>query len=675
MKAPSPKKIAKSLVKHSDERIDFYYWMNNREDREVINHLKKENLYCEQVLKHTKPLQHKIYREIVGRIKPNDDSTPYLFNEYFYQYRYLADQDHPIYYRRHQQQEIWEILLDAQEMSKDHSYFKVGSLQASPDNHLLAYSTDTQGRRQYTIYLKDLDESRNLEDTIEMTTGGIAWADSRSFFYTKKDPKTLRPFQVWYHVLGKKEDQLVYEERDESFYTYAYRSKTGKYIIISSHSTISSEYHLIPTSDPTSIPRVFNSREDHHEYEIFDADNEFLIRTNWKAKNFCIMKCNPDKTEKSYWETCLPASEDTFYEDVEVVKDYVAVLSRANAVPSIRIYDRNFEDSDIVEFPEMARMLYFTGNREFSNSLIRLAYCSLTTPYSTYDYDPWNGNLNLLKRQEVLGGYLPEEYFSERILVDSHDGLRVPVSLVYRKDMFKPGQNPCLLYGYGSYGHSIDPYFSIPRISLLDRGFVFAIAHIRGGQELGRNWYEQGKLMHKKNTFADFVACGKAMVERNYVAPDKLCGMGGSAGGLLIGAVMNQAPELWRAMVAAVPFVDVVTTMMDESIPLTTGEYNEWGNPNEEDYYQYIKSYSPYDNIENKDYPALLATTGLHDSQVQYWEPAKWVAKLREHNTSDLPIVFYTNMEAGHSGKAGRFEQHHETAMEWAFLIDQTTDL
>ncbi len=672
MKAPVPKKIAKSLIKHNDQRIDHYYWMNNREDPDVIHHLKQENQFCDDILKHTKPLQQKIYQEIVNRIKPNDDSTPYLYNNYYYQFKYTAEDNHPKYYRKQKEQKDWKLLVDAQHESESHKYYKLGALQASPDNKFIAYSEDTQGRRLYTIRIKELKHNQLLVDEIKNSTGGIAWADSQSFFYTKKDAKTLRSYQIWRHILGNDMDQLVYEEKDESFYTFAYRSKSGQFIIIGSHSTISSEYRLIPTNNPNQPPEIFQPREDHHEYEIFDGKTEFLIRTNWQATNFRVMSCSFNNTFKEDWIELLPASDDILYEDVEITRNRVAILSRSHAIPDITLYDRRFLQSVKLKFQEQARMLYLSNNLEYDNKKIRLVYCSLTTPYTTYDYDPQEKSFTQLKRQEVLGGYDSTDYESQRIYVKSHDHVEVPISIVYKKSLFKEGHNPCLLYGYGSYGHSIDPYFSIPRISLLDRGFVFAIAHIRGGQELGRTWYDHGKLLKKQNTFSDFIACGKGLIEQKYAAKDKLCGMGGSAGGLLIGTVMNQNPQLWKAMVAAVPFVDVVTTMLDESIPLTTGEYNEWGNPNNNTSYHYIKAYSPYDNVTSKAYPSLLVTTGYHDSQVQYWEPAKWVAKLREHNTSVNPIVFFTNMEAGHSGKAGRFEQYHETALEWAFLIDQT---
>ena len=673
MKAPSPKRIPKILSIHGDQRQDDYFWLNNRDNHEVLEYLESENAYCKAQLAHTTELQDQIYEEITGRIKPNDDSTPYKENGFYYQSRYSEGYDHPVYYRRpeHKLGE-WEVILDAQSHSESHDFYNLGSIEITPNNLIAAYCEDTVGRRLFTIRFKKLESHEHFEDVIHQASGSMAWADNQTLYYTVKDEETLRSFQIWKHVLGDSEDELIYEEKDEAFTTGVFLSKTARYIIIASHSTISSEYRMIDIKSTQPALQIFHPREPNHEYEINDGGEFFYILTNWEATNFRIMKCPKSNTRKEAWIECLPHSEDILYEDMEVTKDYIAVLSRSNGIPHIKIYDRQFNVLSQPEFKEEARMLYFVHNFEFDNQHIRYGYCSMTTPYSTFDYFPDEDSTVQRKMQEIRGGYHPTKYFSQRIQVQASDGSQIPVSLVYKKELFSKGKNPCLLYGYGSYGHSIDPYFSIARISLLDRGFVYAIAHIRGGQELGRNWYEDGKMLKKKNTFTDFIACGKALINQGYSAPDQLCAMGGSAGGLLMGVIVNEEPSLWKAIVSAVPFVDVVTTMLDESIPLTTGEFNEWGNPKEELYYNYIKSYSPYDNITHRPYPNILVTTGFHDSQVQYWEPAKWVAKLRDHNTSDSLIVFYTDMEAGHSGKIGRYNKHRETALEWAFLIDNT---
>ncbi len=672
--APLAERRPKPLTIHGDTRIDPYYWLNQREDPKVIDYLKAENDYTDQVMSPTEDFQKELFQEIKGRIKETDMSVPYLKNGYWYYTRYEEGKEYPIFCRKAQSLDNQEeIMLNVNEMAKGFDYFQVGGLAVSPDNKLLAYSVDTVSRRKYTLYVKDLTTGKILKDTIPNTTGHSVWAnDSQTFFYTKKD-KTLRPDKIYRHQLGHKEsnDALVFHEKDETFRCYIYKTKSQKYLVIGSYSTLSTEMRILDAHQPTGKFQVFQPRERDHEYHIAHYEDRFYVLTNWQAQNFRLMKTNLAKTEKSNWEEVIPHNDKVLLSDIDIFKDFMVLSERKEATKQIHVYPFDGEDY-YMDFDEAAFSAYPTTNLDFDTSILRFSYTSMTTPDSVYDFDMVTKEKTLLKQKEVLGDFDPNHYQSERFFVTARDGkARIPVSMVYKKGLKKDGQSPLLQYAYGSYGHSIDPYFSSVRLSLLDRGFVYVIAHIRGGQEWGRQWYEDGKLLRKMNTFTDFIDVSQYLIDQGYTSPDRLFAQGGSAGGLLMGAVINMAPQLYQGVVAQVPFVDVVTTMLDDSIPLTTGEYDEWGNPHDKIYYDYIKSYSPYDNVVLQDYPALLVTTGLHDSQVQYWEPAKWVAKLRLAKTNFTPLLLRTDMETGHSGASGRFEYLKEVALVYAFILDQ----
>jgi len=674
MNPPVAKKINKELSAHDHTRIDPYYWLNDRENQEVISYLEEENKYTGAMMKHTEELQTELYDEIVGRIKQTDMSVPYKRNGYFYYSRYEEGMEYPIYCRKEGTLEAdEEIMLNVNEMAEGYSYFQVGGISVSHDNKLLAYGVDTVSRRKYTICFKNLETGEILADMIPNTTGYAPWAaDNKTVFYTRKDEVTLRPEKIFRHKLGDDatKDPMIYFEEDETFRTGVSLSKSMDYLLIGSFSTLSTEYRILKTDDPEGEFRVFQERQPELEYYISHYQDRFYIRTNHEAKNFRLMETPARRTALKNWKEVIGHREDVLLEDYEVFNNYMALQERKNGLTEIRILSHDAERDFYIEFDEQAYVVYLSTNLDFDTELLRYGYTSMTIPNSVYDYNMNTGEKELLKRQEVVGGYDPDLYYAERLFATAADGVKVPISLVYKKDLKKEGGNPLVLYGYGSYGASMDPYFSSTRLSLLDRGFVYAIAHIRGGEEMGRQWYEDGKLLKKKNTFTDFISCGEFLIEEGYTTPDNIFAMGGSAGGLLVGAVYNMRPDLFKGVIAAVPFVDVVTTMLDESIPLTTGEYDEWGNPNVKEYYEYMLSYSPYDNVEAKDYPAMLVTTGLHDSQVQYWEPAKWVAKLRDMKTDDNLLLLWTNMEYGHGGASGRFQRYKEVALEYAFLID-----
>ncbi|RMG84489.1 MAG: S9 family peptidase [Bacteroidetes bacterium] len=665
-------KKPKALTIHGDTRIDNYYWLNDRENPEVIEYLRAENAYKETILAHLKPFRERLFEEIKGRIKPDDASVPYLDNGWFYYSKYQKGDEYPIYARKKGSLEAEEmVLLDVNELAKPYDYYQVTSLSVSPDNKLLAFGEDTVSRRIYTIRFKDLTTGAFLPDQLKNTDGRAVWAnDNKTVFYTVRDA-TLRAFKVFRHVLGtdQSEDVEVFHEADETFSCYVYKSKSRQFIIIGSHQTVSTEYRVLPVDDPTGAWQVIQPRERELEYSIYHFEDKWIIRTNLEAQNFRLMETPLHATTKENWKEIIPHRTDALIEDVEVFKDYLVLEERTDGLRKVRVMPWAGGDY-YIDFPEETYAAYTLVNREFDTEVLRIGYSSLVTPLSEYDFNMKTRARTLLKQQEVLGGFDAQNYQSERLWAPARDGVKVPVSLVYRKGFERNGKAPLLLYGYGAYGICVDPVFSPARLSLLDRGFVFAIAHIRGGEEMGRNWYDSGRLLNKKNTFYDFIDCADFLVEKQYTNPDRLMAMGGSAGGLLMGAVVNMRPDLWKGVIAAVPFVDVLTTMLDESIPLTTGEFDEWGNPKDKVFYDYIKSYSPYDNVEKKAYPALLVTTGLHDSQVQYWEPAKWVAKLREVKTDTNPLLLHTNMEAGHGGQSGRFRRYHETAMEYAFLLD-----
>lgn len=670
--APVANKVPKDLTIHGDTRTDNYYWLNERENPEVISYLNSENTYKDEMMSHTKDFQDKLFEEMKGRIKEEDQSVPYKDNGYYYITRYQEGQEYPIYSRKKGHLEaVEEIMLNVNELAKDFSYFNVGSRSVSPNNELLAYGEDTLSRRIYTIRFKNLATGEMLEDRIPNTTGGAIWAnDNQHIFYAVKD-ETLRPVKIFRHRLGtpSTDDVLVYEEQDDTFSAFVYKTKSKKYIVIGAYQTLSQEYQVLNADDPTGTFRMIQPRERGLEYGIAHYGDKFYIRTNLNALNFRLMSTPEEATTKENWEEVIPHRKDVLFEGMDIFKDYLVLSERKNGITQLRV--RPWQGKEhYIDFGEDAYLAYTSTNPEFDTETLRIGYQSMTTPNTTYDYNMSTKNMELLKQQPVLGGFSSDDYVSERLYAKARDGVTVPISIVYHKDFKKDGTQPLLLYGYGSYGASMDPYFSSARLSLLNRGFAFAIAHIRGGEEMGRHWYDDGKLMNKKNTFYDFIDCGEYLIAEKYAAKDQLYAQGGSAGGLLMGAVMNMRPDLWKGIVAAVPFVDVITTMLDESIPLTTGEYDEWGNPNDKASYDYILSYSPYDQVEAKDYPAMLVTTGLHDSQVQYWEPAKWVAKLREMKTDKNPLLLYTNMDAGHGGSSGRFARLKEVALQYSFFLD-----
>jgi len=673
MKPPRAEKVPKSLEIHGHKRIDEYYWLNERENPKVIDYLNQENSFLKSELAHTEELQEELFLEMKSRIKEDDQSVPFELNDYWYYTRYEEGKEYPYYCRKLGSLEAQEeIILDVNEMAEGQAFCNVKGISIHPNNQLMAFGVDFVGRRQYEIKIKSLQTSNILEDSIENTTGGSVWSQAEDqLFYTERD-ETLRSARVMRHELGtsSKDDVLVYEEEDETFDVSVGKSKSKKYLVISSHSTLSSEFQLLESSNPKGEWRIFQERERDHEYSIDHFEDAFFIITNWKAKNFRLMKSGLWETSKEHWEEVLAHRDDVMIEDLEIFRDYMVLEERYKGISQMRVFNQKDKSEHYIQFPEEAYTAGTSVNLVFDTKILRLVYSSMTTPATVFDYDLDTRAFTLLKEQEVLGGFNKEDYRSERLNAIVRDGVEVPISLVYKKGFKVDGKSPLLLYAYGSYGHSLDPYFSSSRLSLLDRGFAFAIPHIRGGEEMGRDWYENGKLLKKKNTFNDFVDCAEFLLEQKYVKPNSLFAAGGSAGGLLMGAVMNMRPDLWAGVLAAVPFVDVVTTMLDESIPLTTGEYDEWGNPNNKEYYDYIFSYSPYDQVKEMDYPNVLVTTGLHDSQVQYWEPAKWVARLRDKNTSKNQILLHTNMDTGHGGASGRFEYLKEIALEYAFLLD-----
>ncbi|MDP2237574.1 MAG: S9 family peptidase [Bacteroidales bacterium] len=674
MNPPVAKKIPHEMTMHGQTRIDNYYWLNQRENADVIAYLEAENAYTNEYMAHTDEFQQKLYDEMLGRIQQTDISVPYKQNGYFYYTRFEEGSEYPIYCRKKDNLEAdEEILLNGNEMAEGYAYFQIGGLQVSSDNNLLAYSVDTVSRRQYTLYVKNLTTKEIYTDAIPNTSGNMAWAnDNKTLYYSIKD-ETLRPHKILKHNLGSSPstDKEVFHETDPTFYAYVYKTKSMDYIVIGSTSTMSAEFRFQEAGKPETPFKLFQERQKDMLYSIDHYADHFYIRTNFEAQNFRLMKTPVVKTELANWTEVIPHRPDVLLEDFDVFSNYLALSERKEGLINVRVKSWDNINDYYLDFGEPTYLAYLTSNLDFNTDKLRYGYTSLTTPNSVFEFDMTTKEKTLLKQQEVLGGYNPEEYQSERIYATSHDGTKVPISIVYKKGIKMNGQNPLVLYGYGSYGASMDAYFSSSRLSLLDRGFIWAITHIRGGEELGRQWYEDGKLLNKKNTFHDFIACGEHLVAQNYTSPDKMFAMGGSAGGLLVGAVVNMRPDLWKGIVAQVPFVDVVTTMLDETIPLTTGEYDEWGNPNEKEYYDYMLSYSPYDQVEAKDYPAMLVTTGLHDSQVQYWEPAKWVAKLREVKTDKNTLLLKTNMDFGHGGASGRFERLKESALEFAFMLNE----
>lgn len=663
-----------AMTMHGHTRIDNYYWLNERENPEVIAYLEAENQYADACLKHTEPLQEQLYKEITGRIKQDDNSVPIKIRDYYHYTRFEEGKEYPIYCRKkHSLDAPEEIILDGNQLAEGHAFFEIGEVSLSEDDRLLAYSVDTVSRRIYSVYVKDLATGKLVGDPIGNTSGNLVWAsDNQTLFYGVKD-ETLRPCKIMRHRLGTKpaEDIQVYEEADETFVCYISKTKSRKYLIINSESTLSSECRILESNLPDGEFRIFQERQPDMLYGIDHYGGHFYIQTNAdEARNYKIMRTPIAKTEKPNWEEIVPHREQVMIEGFTIFKKFFVVEEREGGLVKVRVKTWDGTTDYYIDFGEPAYTAGVGANPDFDAVTVRYAYTSMTTPSSVFEFDMEQRTKTLLKQQEIVGGYNPNDYVTERLMVPSHDGVLVPLSIVYKKGVTKNGQNPLVLYGYGSYGSSLDAYFSLARLSLLDRGFIWAIAHIRGGEEMGRQWYEDGKMLRKKNTFLDFIACGEFLVKQGYTSTDKMFAMGGSAGGLLVGAVANMRPDLWKGVIAQVPFVDVVTTMLDGSIPLTTGEYDEWGNPNERQYYDYMLSYSPYDNVAAKDYPAMLITTGLHDSQVQYWEPAKWAAKLRAMKTDQNPLYLKTEMDYGHGGASGRFEGYKEVAQEYAFMLD-----
>lgn len=670
---PLAKKIKKELTIHGHTRIDNYYWLKERENSAVIEYLTAENEYLKEVMKHTEGLQEKLYNEIIGRIKQTDMSVPYKDNSYYYYSRYEEKKEYPIYCRKKGSLEAKEeILLNVNDMAKGYKYYQVSRLSVSEDNNLIAYGVDTVSRRKYTIYFKDLRTDKILDDKIPNTTGGAAWAnDNKTVFYTLKDD-TLRGDKIFKHRLGEDVslDKEVFHEEDNTFETFVFKTKSKKYLVIGSISTLSHEFRFLDADTPAGTFKIIQPREKNLEYWLDHYKDKFYIRTNWNAKNFRLMAAPIDKTTKENWLEVIPHRQDVLLEEFEIFKNFLVLGERKTGLIQLRIIKWGNGGEHYLDFGEETYSANISTNMDFDTDWLRYEYTSLTTPGSIFDYNMVTREKKLLKQREVVGDFKAENYQAERFYAVAKDGARVPISLVYRKGLKKNGDNPLYLYGYGSYGASMDPYFRSDRLSLLDRGFVYALTHIRGGQEMGRDWYEEGKLLKKKNTFTDFIACAEHLIKEKFTNPNKLFAEGGSAGGLLIGAVANMRPELFKGIIADVPWVDVVTTMLDESIPLTTAEYDEWGDPSKKEYYDYMLSYSPYDNVEAKDYPAMLVITGLHDSQVQYWEPAKWVARLRAQKTDNNLLILSTDMHAGHGGASGRFQRYKETALKYAFMLD-----
>ena len=676
--APVAELIPHNRIIHGDTVSDPYYWMidyfkKGPDSSKVISYLDAENKYYEAMMKDTEPFQDLLFKEMKGRIKEADESVPYLKNGYYY---YQRTDEGKQYYKlcrkKGSLEAPEEILLDVDKLAEGFPYYALGGASVSPDNKLLAYSVDTVSRREYVIHIKNLETGELLKDKIIRTSGPAVWAsDNKTIFYTSKNPVTLLSEKIKRHTLGtaSESDAVVYEEKDNTNYIGVSKSKNDKYILIYSGGTLSSETRYIKADEPNTDFKVFQPRMKNVLYDVTPLEDKFLIVTNDNAQNFKVMETPLDKTGKENWKEFIPHRADVLVEGIDEFANYIAIAERKQGLTQLAI--RNLKDNSqhYLDFGEAAYTVYPSTNAEYNTDTLRYGYTSLVTPSSTFAYNMKTKDKNLLKQQEVVGGYDQENYVTERVMAKVTDGTEVPISIVYKKGIKKDGSAPLLLYAYGSYGSSMDPSFSSSRLSLLDRGFIYAIAHIRGGEEMGRQWYEDGKMMKKINTFTDFIDCGKYLIAKNFTAKEHLYANGGSAGGLLMGAVINMAPEIWNGVIAQVPFVDVVNTMLDESIPLTTNEYDEWGNPNNKDAYDYMKSYSPYENIEAKEYPNLLVTTGLHDSQVQYFEPAKWVAKLRATKKGSNVILLKTDMDYGHGGASGRFDFLKDVALNYAFLF------
>ena len=673
---PVADKIPVSFKKFNDIRIDDYYWLKERENPEVIDYLERENDYYEKMTSHTLDLQNKLFKEIKDKIKEDDESVPYFLNGYWYKTKYKEGLDYPVYTRfKDSLNNNEEILFDCNELAKKHDYFNLSNFQISPDNKIVAFSTDVVSRRLYSVQFKNLETGKVYSDKIINSSGSFAWAnDNSTLFYTSRDVNTLRNDKIFKHVLNTdyKNDELVYFEKDETFYTNVSKSKSKKFIIISSFSTLTSEFQFLPADNINESFKLFNKRKRGVEYSINHYDDHFYIITNKdKAYNYKLMKTKISETSSENWTDVVEHRKNVLIEGIDIFKDHLVVSERVDGLNRINIKKWDDSENYFLNFDNETFSSNTTTNLDFNSKKLNYAYNSLNEPYSVIEFDMITKEKTILKQHKVLDkNFSKDNYVTERIWADSQDGNQIPISLIYKKGIKRDGSNPLLIYGYGSYGNTIDPSFSISRLSLLDRGFIYAISHVRGSEYLGRDWYENGKLLNKKNSFNDFVDSTKFLISEGYTSAEHCYAYGGSAGGLLMGAVINMAPELYNGVIAAVPFVDVITTMLDETIPLTTSEYDEWGNPNQKHYYNYMMSYSPYDNVSKVNYPNLLVTTGLHDSQVQYWEPAKWVAKLRDYKQDQNYLFLNTNMETGHGGSSGRFEAIKDLAKEYAFLFD-----
>lgn len=674
MKAPIAPKKPELLEIHGHQRNDQFYWMKDRENPVVIEYLNAENEYLKTALKSTDEFQNQLFEEMKGRIKEDDQSVPYFKSGYFWYSRHETGGEYPIYCRKKESLEAAEeIILDVNQLAEGKSYYQVGGTSTTPDQKILAFASDEVGRRIYTIHFKNLETGEIYAQSIPETTGNFSWAaDNKTLFFSKQDSDTLRANQVFKYLFGNNptESKLIFEEMDEEFTCHVHKSKSEAYLFIHSESTISSEMRFLESKNPSGEFQILQSRKPHLEYAADHYQDHFWIRTNHEAQNFKLVKAPVSSPSLENWEDVIPHRKEVLLEDFDLFSHFLVTQERSNGLVQILIKTWDQSAEHHLVFDDETYTAWISTNPEFDTEILRFGYNSMVSPSSVFDYNMVTREKTLLKQQEVIGGYDSSGYHSERIWAKAGDGVMVPISLVYKKELFSgDGKNPLLLYSYGSYGFSMDAYFSSTRLSLLDRGFVFAIGHIRGGEDLGRHWYENGKMLKKVNTFSDFIACAEHLIQKNYTSPTHLYAMGGSAGGLLMGAVINMRPDLFHGIVANVPFVDVVTTMLDESIPLTTGEFQEWGNPKDQEYYEYMLTYSPYDNVEAKDYPNLLVTSGLHDSQVQYWEPTKWVAKLRELKTDSNLLFLHTNMEAGHGGASGRFNSLKELALEYTFLF------
>ena len=673
---PIAKKVPHGMSIHGDERIDPYYWIRDdtRTDPEMLTYLAAENAYTASMLEHTGALQETLYKEIAGRLVADDRTVPVKQGDYEYFRDYRQGGEYPIYLRRKVSESAEQTLLDVNKLASGKEYYQVGNWTVDEAGQRLAYVADDVSRRIYKLYIKDLRSGELLPDRLEGVDTSIAWAaDGKSLFYVKKHPETLLPYQVFHHVLGRPqaEDRLIYEEQDHAFFTDVYKTRSKKFVVISSQSTDGSEIRLIPADQPTRNPAVILPREDQLEYRIRHVDSTVFIITNWQAENFRVMAVADDQLgDKSQWQEVVPGRSDTLISDLEVFENHLVLQERVDGLTRIRVIDKTTGADRLLSFADESYTAWLHANPEVDSPVLRYGYASLAQPESVYEFNLTTGKQTLVKEEKVEGSFDRALYQTRRLKVAARDGTMVPVSLVYHKDKFKPKKSPIYIEAYGAYGEAFEPEFSSRRLSLLDRGFVYAIVHVRGGDEMGRHWYEQGKVFNKRNTFWDFIDATKALVAEGYGHPDKVIAVGGSAGGLLMGTIANEAPELYQGIIAQVPFVDLVTTMLDESIPLTTGEFSEWGNPTVKAEYDYMMSYSPYDQIKAQDYPNLFVTTGLHDSQVQYYEPVKWVAKLRDNKTDDNLLLIDIDMTTGHGGASGRYARYKADALEYAFILN-----